>query len=146
MMSVSVKTAERARDENHTVDVGGAQYEVIDSGDKPPGNRPEAIEEIIRDILNKLIQGYAPQKVILFGSYAGGQHRAESDIDLLIIKKTTENFIERWAGVRRIISDPRRTVAIETFVMTPEEIQGRIDGGDQFIAGIIREGKILYAA
>jgi predicted RNase H-like HicB family nuclease len=28
-MSVSLKTAGRAQDENHTVDVGGAQYEVI---------------------------------------------------------------------------------------------------------------------
>jgi predicted RNase H-like HicB family nuclease/predicted nucleotidyltransferase len=120
--------------------------EIIDSCDILHGNMPEAIREIIGDILKKLIPEYAPRKVILFGSYADGKYRAESDIDLLIIKNTTENFIERWAGVRRILSDPRRTAAIETFVMTPKEVQERLDRGDQFIAGIIKEGKILYAA
>jgi predicted nucleotidyltransferase len=115
--------------------------EIIYSGEKP-----EIIREIIPEILKKLIAGYAPQKVILFGSCAGGGIRAESDIDLLIIKKTTDSFIERWTSVRRILSDPKRTVAIETFVMTPEEVQGRLEKGDQFITGIINEGKILYAA
>ena len=42
--------------------------------------------ELIQDILEKLLTSYAPQKVILFGSYAYGTPRQDSDIDLLIIK------------------------------------------------------------
>jgi predicted nucleotidyltransferase len=62
--------------------------------------------EIIQDILEQLLTSYAPQKVILLGSYAYGTPRRDSDIDLLIIKETSERFLDRWVTVRRILSDP----------------------------------------
>jgi len=58
---------------------------------------------VIRSILQKLIAEYAPQKVVLFGSYAYGVPGRDSDIDLLIIKETSERFIDRWATVQRIL-------------------------------------------
>ena len=42
--------------------------------------------DVIQQIVEKLVSGYAPQKVILFGSYAYGDPTPDSDIDLLIIK------------------------------------------------------------
>ncbi len=36
---------------------------------------------------------YAPQKIILFGSYAYGTPQPDSDIDLLIIKETGVGFL-----------------------------------------------------
>lgn len=50
----------------------------------------DEVPHIIQDILEKIIAGYAPQKVILFGSYAYGEPDEDSDIDLLIIKDTNE--------------------------------------------------------
>ena len=38
---------------------------------------------------------YAPEKVVLFGSHAYGVSHRDSDIDLLIIKNTQENFFNR---------------------------------------------------
>jgi predicted nucleotidyltransferase len=101
---------------------------------------------IIQNILEKLLIGYAPQKVILFGSYAYGTPRPDSDIDLLIIKETSERFIDRWVTVRRILSDPERTVPLEILVLTPQEMAKRLAIGDQFLAEITRKGEILYAA
>jgi len=106
----------------------------------------EEVQEIIQGILERLLAGYAPQKVILFGSYAYGNPRPDSDIDLLIIKETPERFIDRWVSVRRILSDPRRTVPLETLVLTPQEVSRRLAIGDQFLAEIIEKGKVLYAA
>lgn len=100
----------------------------------------------IREIVEKLVAGYTPQKVILFGSHARGDARPDSDIDLLIIKQTSERFIDRWAAVRRILSDPKRTVGLETLVFTPQEVSGRLAKGDQFLAQIIENGEVLYAA
>lgn len=102
--------------------------------------------EIIRDILEKLVTAYAPEKVILFGSHACGSPRPDSDIDLLIIKETTERFIDRWVTVQRLLSDPRRTVPLETLVLTPQEVSGRLAIGDQFLAEILEKGEVLYAA
>ena len=107
---------------------------------------PEEVRAIIQGILERLLAGYAPQKVILFGSYAYGNPRPHSDIDLLIIKETPERFIDRWVSVRRILSDPRRTVPLETLVLTPQEVSRRLAIGDQFLAEIIEKGKVLYAA
>jgi predicted nucleotidyltransferase len=102
--------------------------------------------EIVQDILDKLLTGYAPQKVILFGSYAYGDPTPDSDIDLLIIKETPERFIDRWVTVRRILSDPKRMVPLETLVLTPQEVSRRLAIGDQFLAEIMERGEVLYAA
>lgn len=107
---------------------------------------PREIEAVIQGILAKLLTGYAPQKVILFGSYAYGNPRPDSDIDLLIIKDTSERFIDRWVSVRRILSDPTRKVPLETLVLTPKELSERLAIGDQYLAEIMEKGEVLYAA
>jgi predicted nucleotidyltransferase len=95
-------------------------------------------QEIIQGILDKLLAGYAPQKVILYGSYAYGDPRPDSDIDLLIIKDTPERFIDRWVTVRRILSDPQRKAPLETLVLTPQEVSQRLAIGDQFTHHVSR--------
>ena len=102
--------------------------------------------DVIQQIVEKLVSGYAPQKVILFGSYAYGDPTPNSDIDLLIIKETPERFIDRWVTVRRILSDPKRMVPLETLVLTPQEVSKRLAIGDQFLAEIMEKGEVLYAA
>lgn len=106
----------------------------------------ESVDQTIEDILHKLLAGYAPQKVILFGSYAYGNPRRDSDIDLLVIKETSERFIDRWVSVRRLLSDPSRTLPLEVIVLTPQELSARLDIGDQFLKEIIDQGKVLYTA
>ncbi len=101
---------------------------------------------IIHDILEKLLTDYAPEKVILFGSHAYGNPRPDSDIDLLIIKETTARFFDRMFTVRRILTDPGRSVPVEPIVLTPQEVSRRLAIGDQFIAEIMEKGKVLYAA
>ncbi|MBN1453622.1 MAG: nucleotidyltransferase domain-containing protein [Anaerolineales bacterium] len=41
----------------------------------------KAIDEVVRQIAEK----FRPQKIILFGSYARGKPRPESDVDLLVV-------------------------------------------------------------
>jgi predicted nucleotidyltransferase len=105
-----------------------------------------AVDETIRDIVEKLQAGYAPQKVILFGSHAYGNPGCDSDIDLLVIKETSERFIDRWVTVRRLLSDPTRMLPVEVIVLTPQELTQRLDIGDQFLREIIDRGEVLYAA
>ena len=104
----------------------------------------EETRKIIRNILEKLVADYAPEKVVLFGSYAYGNPGPDSDIDLLIIKDTSERFIDRWTTVRRILSDPGRIAPLETLVLTPNEMEHRLTIGDQFIQEILEKGEVLY--
>ncbi len=98
----------------------------------------------IRVIVSKLIKEYSPEKVILFGSLVDGKFGADSDIDLLIIKKTEERFIDRWASVKKILRGTHRSIPLDAFVLTPKEIEMRLSVGDQFIEEALK-GKVLYA-
>lgn len=103
-------------------------------------------EQEIQRIVRQIVKGYEPVKVILFGSYAYGQATEDSDIDLLIIKETSERFIDRWVMVQELIADPERRIPVEPIVVTPDELNRRLTRGDQFFQEIVSRGKVLYAA
>jgi hypothetical protein len=69
-----------------------------------------------------------------------------SDIDLLIVKKTQERFLDRVDTVRRTVTGLHPRIPLEPIVMTPDEIAERLSKGDQFVAEIIERGEVLYAA
>lgn len=108
--------------------------------------RNKEARKIILEIVKKIQENYKPDKVILFGSYAYGTPERDSDIDLLIIKNTQDRPLERRVTVRRIVSDPARLIPFEPIVLTPSEIQKRLNIGDQFIKEILEKGEVLYEA
>lgn len=101
-------------------------------------------EKVIQTMVQKLITEYAPQKMILFGSYVYGFPGPDSDIDLLIIKETPERFIDRWVTVQRILTGLHPSIPVKTLVLTPQELDDRLAIGDQFIKEIIEKGEVLY--
>ena len=101
-----------------------------------------AIEQIIR----RLVEDYQPQRIILFGSLAYGEPDEDSDIDLLVVKDTSETPLERRVRVRRMVADPQRRIPFSPLVLTPDELARRLDMGDAFYQEIVRRGKVLYAA
>ena len=101
-------------------------------------------KKIIRNIAKKIGDNYKPEKIILFGSYAYGKPKKDSDIDLLIIKKTKARHIERAIKVREIVKEENRFFAIEPLVYTPKEIAKRMEMEDDFIKTILDKGVILY--
>lgn len=104
------------------------------------------VRKIIIEMVEKIKREYQPERIILFGSYAYGTPDRDSDIDLLVIKDTHERPIDRRVAVRRLVSDPKRIIPFEPIVMTPCEIQKRLEIGDQFLREIIEMGEVLYAA
>jgi len=106
---------------------------------------PQEARQAISRIVEKIITDYAPQKVILFGSYAYGDPNLDSDIDMLIIKETSERFLDRWMMIHRIITGLHRSLPVEPLVLTPQEVENRLAVGDQFIVEILEKGKVLYA-
>jgi HEPN domain-containing protein/predicted nucleotidyltransferase len=101
------------------------------------------IEAVIQNMVAKLVAEYAPERVILFGSYAYGQPRPDSDIDLLIVKDTSESRSERRSTVRRILAETTRSIPVDTLILTPQELEQRLAIGDHFIQDILEKGKAL---
>lgn len=86
---------------------------------------------------------FLPEKVILFGSYATGSARAESDVDLLVVMP------EDVSGVRiaaDIIMRLKPTLPVEIMVRSSRQIKERLALNDFFLREIIATGKELYAA
>lgn len=102
------------------------------------------MREIIQDIVQRIVSGYSPKKVILFGSYAYGEPDEDSDIDLLIIKDTNTNPIERWMEIKRLLRDPTRRVSVSPLVYTGREIEDRLAIKDFFIQEVLERGETLY--
>ncbi len=104
----------------------------------------EHIMPVIDQVVQKLITAYKPEKIFLYGSYAYGDPGEESDVDLLIVKKTNERPIDRRVKVRKLVSDLRKKTPFSPLVVTPGELSQRITIGDDFFLQITRKGKLLY--
>ena len=101
-------------------------------------------KKIITEITDRILKGYKPKKVILFGSYAYGEPTEDSDVDLLIIKNTDKKPLDRWIEVKKLLRDISRTVPISPRVYTEKEIEQRLAIKDFFIEEIFEKGDILY--
>ena len=102
------------------------------------------ILELTGDIIKKIVSGYSPKKIILFGSLAYGTPTKDSDVDLLIIKDTDKRPIERWMEIKRLLRDPNRIISISPLVYTTQEIKDRLAIKDFFIQEVLEKGKVLY--
>jgi len=94
-------------------------------------------EEVIQQTVRSIADRFAPQRIILFGSYAVGTVRPESDVDLLIIIKTDQREVDVALAIRRWLQ-PR--FALDLVVITPERLQQRLEWGDSFLREILQKG------
>ena len=110
---------------------------------RPPEGRQD-VEEVISRIVEVLERRYRPESIVLFGSRAYGTPTGESDIDLLIVKRTRKPFHERYAEVSALIREVRRGWAVTPLVINPSELRERLRAGDQFLEEVISRGRRLY--
>ena len=98
--------------------------------------------EAIHAVVRQIAEGFQPEKVILFGSYAGGRPGPESDVDLLVIMDTPLRSRRQRLEISRALSP--RPFPLDIIVRTPEELKERIALGDLFLREITSQGKVLY--
>lgn len=102
------------------------------------------IDKILNEIVEKLQREYKPLKIILYGSYAYGTPNIDSDIDLLIVKNTSERSVDRFVKVKKIIYNPKRKIPVSPLIYSPDEVKERLRIGDDFIKEILNKGVTLY--
>ncbi|MBI4769160.1 MAG: nucleotidyltransferase domain-containing protein [Chloroflexi bacterium] len=72
-------------------------------------------------IIRRIVEAYAPDKIILYGSYAYGTPGPESDFDLLIVKETAEPPRDRRFAVRKAVWPLPTTIPVEPLVVTESD-------------------------
>ena len=97
----------------------------------------KAIDEVVRQIAEK----FHPQKIILFGSYARGKPRPESDVDLLVVMDTPMREVEQAIQICQQI---QYRFGLDLIVRKPQRLAERLKMGDWFLRDILEEGKVVY--
>ncbi len=99
-------------------------------------------QEQINTIISKIAKSYKPEKIILFGSYAKGEEKEDSDLDILVVKNTKERFFDRTRAVRKVLQP--QIVPMDILVYTPEEFEQKKNELNHIVYIINKEGRVFY--
>ena len=110
-------------------------------------HRPQAptiSKRALEKIVQRIVQVAHPRKIVLFGSRAWGSHRLDSDLDLLVVKESSEPRYERAAPIYRALAGLGVGVDKDIVVYTPQEVEQWRNASAHFLTTALREGKVVY--
>lgn len=96
----------------------------------------------VQEIVRRIVDAVAPEKIILFGSAARGEMDRDSDLDFLVVKscenprKVAQTIYRNLIGVG---------VSKDIVVVTPENVERHRDTIGYIIRPALREGRVVYA-
>ena len=124
-------------------DLSAGLYQVRSGATELQAEPPKHVSmRAIRAVAQRIVEHFQPEKIILFGSYAYGHPKPESDVDLLVIMDTPLRTRRQRLEISRALSP--RPFPLDVIVRTPRELAERIAMGDLFLAEILTRGKVLY--
>lgn len=91
----------------------------------PPS--PLVTREALQTFTQQLVERFAPEQIILFGSQARSEGRWDSDADILVVMP--------FQG---------RHLALDLLVRRPDEVAERYLGGDPIIREALDHGTVLH--
>ena len=103
-----------------------------------------SVQSQLDELVRRIVETVHPLRVILFGSAARGELRADSDVDLLLVmpegthrRHTAQHLYRTLHGV---------TLPYDVMVATPSDLEKHRDNPGLVYRTILREGKTVYAA
>ncbi len=98
-------------------------------------------QSVLDEIVKRIGEVAAPEKIILFGSTARGDAGPHSDVDLLIVKSGVHRR-ELSVRIRRRLYGVE--AAIDIVVATPEDVERYKDSIGLVYKPALQEGLVLY--
>lgn len=90
-----------------------------------------------------LAEKFQPEKIYLFGSRAYGNPHADSDMDLLVVKKTKKPR-DMKLRMYSVLGD--RDIALDLLVYSPDRFNSQLESGNPFLKTVATKGVLLYDA
>lgn len=100
----------------------------------------QQLQETLARVVALLSVDPTVQRVILFGSYARGRADLRTDLDLVVVQSSDQDFLTRMAELHRRIGP--LPVDADILVYTPQEWEQMQD--TPFGHRVAQEGKVLY--
>ena len=99
--------------------------------------------EVIEAAVQRLVgAAHSPLKVILFGSYAKGSAREDSDLDLLVIEEKIPSMAQEYGRLRGAIG--HIGTGVDVLIYPREEFERRKDWQTSPVFDAVRTGKVMY--
>ena len=103
---------------------------------------PPVTDQLLNEVVRRILTAGAPLKIVLFGSHAKGTAHLDSDLDLLIIEESDLPRYQRAGRYRRALCGvfPAKDIV----VWTPHEVEEWKTVPNAFISTVVAEGRLLY--
>jgi predicted nucleotidyltransferase len=99
-------------------------------------------EELLDEVKQRVVDAFAPERVILFGSYAERRATTDSDLDLLVVTEQPVGREERLARTGCLFRDIPLPVQVITISRQEFEETRDVIGGIAYPAA--KYGKVIY--
>lgn len=98
--------------------------------------------DALPEAIARLVSAFDPIRIVMFGSNARGDARADSDLDLLVVLGSMEN--KREVAVSMIRALRGIPAVIEAIPTDLAEIERRGNMPGDVLRAALREGKVVY--
>jgi uncharacterized protein len=101
--------------------------------------------DLVSKVTQRMVSVFDPQAIYLFGSRAWGQPTEDSDVDLLVVVKTSDD--PPWTRASKGFAQLRGVgVGCDLIVKTEAEVQAEGRFASSLMAKILRDGKKVYVS
>ena len=98
--------------------------------------------DAIARMVNRIVERFDPEQMILFGSYARGSANPDSDVDLLVVMKNVKSKRAKQVEMRCALHDIR--IPKDIIVVTESELERYRNTVGTIVRPALREGKSMY--
>jgi predicted nucleotidyltransferase len=102
----------------------------------------DTIESLLDQLLERVTDKFTPERIVLFGSRAGGAGGPDSDIDVLIVMDVDGSTRRIANAIDLLMAD--RTVPMDFLVLTPEQYERQRHLKGTVVYAAERQGRVIY--
>ncbi|MBI5107556.1 MAG: nucleotidyltransferase domain-containing protein [Rhodocyclales bacterium] len=103
-------------------------------------------DSLIREMVDTIVREADPDTVILFGSRAHGNARADSDVDLLIVEREpfSPQRSRRQETARLYLALRKLAISKDLLLYSRDEFERFKDSAHHIVGRAQREGRVLH--
>jgi HEPN domain-containing protein/predicted nucleotidyltransferase len=102
----------------------------------------DVLPDELRRLVIERLAPFHPEKIIVFGSRARGEARADSDLDLMVVLESVDGDGDTQTAVRDALSG--LPVAFDVFAISRENLARTADAVGSFAYPVVREGTVIH--